>query len=75
MINKKILLLFGVLCFSSMQGQKLNMEEIMKGNGFIGVSPEGERWSVDGQQVFFEWNPNNELGTSTYFWKKGMSKP
>lgn len=75
MINKKIFLLFGVLCFSSMQGQKLKMEEIMKGHGFIGVSPEGERWSVDGQQIFFEWNPKNELGTSTYFWKKGMSKP
>ena len=47
----------------------------MKGNTFIGAQPENERWSLDGQKVYFDWNPNNELGTSTYFWKNGLSKP
>jgi hypothetical protein len=31
----------------------------MKGNAFIGVSPENERWSLDGQKVYFDWNPMN----------------
>ena len=57
------------------QSQSLKLEEIMKGNTFIGVSPENERWSLDGQKVYFDWNPNNELGTNTYFWKNGLTKP
>jgi hypothetical protein len=27
------------------------------------------------KKVYFEWNYNNELGLSTYFWEKGMLKP
>jgi hypothetical protein len=30
------------------------------------LNPSG-RWSLDGKKVYFEWNPNNELGTDTYF--------
>ena len=74
-MNKKIILSFFVLFSVAAQSQTLKMEEIMKGNSFIGVQPENERWSLDGQKVYFDWNPTNELGTSTYFWKNGMSKP
>ncbi len=74
MSNKIILSLF-VLFSVFAQSQALKMEEIMKGNTFIGAQPENERWSLEGQKVYFDWNPTNDLGTSTYFWKNGMAKP
>jgi dipeptidyl aminopeptidase/acylaminoacyl peptidase len=66
-----------LLVFSSMaiQAQSLKLEEIMKGDAFIGPQPENPRWSVDGQKIYFEWNPKNEPGSSTYYWKKGMKAP
>jgi hypothetical protein len=57
------------------QSQNLKIEEIMKGDEFIGSQPTSGRWSLDGKKVYFEWNPNNELGTDTYFWDKSMIKP
>jgi hypothetical protein len=39
----------------------------MKGDEFIGSQPTSGRWSLDGKKVYFEWNPNNELGTDTIF--------
>ena len=74
-MNKNIILVISILFAMTIQSQTLKLEEIMKGNAFIGVQPENERWSLDGQKVYFDWNPTNELGTSTYFWKNGMSKP
>ncbi len=74
-MNKKIILVICILFSITFQSQALKLEEIMKGNAFIGAQPESERWSLDGQKVYFDWNPNNELGTSTYFWKNGLSKP
>ena len=44
----------------------LSIKEIMKGNEFVGNLPENIRWSADGKTIFFEWNPQNELGNSTY---------
>lgn len=69
--------MFLILVFSSIciNAQSLKLEDIMKGDAFVGPQPENQRWSVDGQTVYFEWNPNNEPGSSTYFWKKGMKKP
>lgn len=66
-----------LLVFSSIasQAQNLKLEEIMKGDAFIGNQPENHRWSLDGQKVYFEWNPKNEPGASTYYWKNGMKKP
>lgn len=74
-MNKNLILVIGIFFSMTSQSQTLKLEEIMKGNAFIGVSPENERWSLDGQKVYFDWNPNNELGTSTYFWSNGMAKP
>ncbi len=47
----------------------------MKGDAFIGHQPENHRWSVDGNTIYFDWNSNNEIGNSTYYWRKGMSTP
>ena len=74
-MSKNFILSFCVLFSITIYSQALKMEEIMKGNTFIGEQPENPRWSLDGQKVYFDWNPKNELGTSTYFWKNGLSKP
>ncbi|WP_230406376.1 hypothetical protein [Flavobacterium fluviale] len=55
--------------------QNLKLEEIMKGESFIGNQPTNGRWSLDGKKVYFEWNPKDELGASTFYWQKGMSTP
>ena len=66
-----VLIIFSITSYS----QNLKLEEIMKGDAFIGVQPSNERWSLDGKKIYFDWNPNNELGLSTYFWEKGLEKP
>lgn len=42
------------------------LEEIMKGDDFIGHSPENVRWSFDGKAVLFDWNPTNAFGNTAY---------
>ena len=55
--------------------QTLSLDQIMKGDGFIGNQPDNHRWSVDGSTLYFDWNPKNEIGNSTYYWKTGMKEP
>ncbi len=68
-------ILFIFSTFMIISAQSLKLEDIMKGDEYIGYQPSGHRWSHDGDTVYFEWNPDNEQGTSTYFWKSGMGKP
>lgn len=71
-------LIFTTLFFtftSTFFAQNLQLEEIMKGNEFIGPQPSNQRWSVDGKSVYFDWNPNNDLGDITYYWQSGFSEP
>jgi dipeptidyl aminopeptidase/acylaminoacyl peptidase len=75
MRHRIFFLSFLLLTSISLYSQKLSLAEIMKGDEFIGHQPENHRWSVDGSTVYFEWNPKNERGTSTYFWMKGMKSP
>lgn len=63
--------IFSVTLFS----QNLQLEEIMKGNEFIGQQPSNQRWSVDGKTIYFDWNPKNEIGDKTYYWQQGFSEP
>jgi dienelactone hydrolase len=74
MIRKFFISSFLILSFFA-QSQSLKLEEIMKGDTFIGEQPFYGRWSLDNKKVYFEWNPSNELGSSTYFWEAGMTKP
>ena len=46
--------------------QSIQLEEIMKGEEFIGFSPQNIRWAMDNESVVFDWNPNGELGRSLY---------
>ncbi|MES2589380.1 MAG: prolyl oligopeptidase family serine peptidase [Bacteroidota bacterium] len=66
------LLLFSNSLFSQ---DILKLEEIMKGNEFVGNQPSNPSWSWDSKRIFFEWNPSNEPGNSIYFWEKGMKNP
>jgi dipeptidyl aminopeptidase/acylaminoacyl peptidase len=61
-------------CFSYGQ-DTLQLAEIMQGEAFIGSQPVNPRWSANGQRIYFEWNPNQDPGTSTYYWEKGMVAP
>ncbi len=45
---------------------QLDLKQIMTGNEFIGNSPESFSWSIDGQSIYFYWNPENDLGSSLY---------
>lgn len=74
-MNKLYIALICFACSILSQGQNLKLEEIMKGDAFIGVQPDSIHWSLDGKKIYFEWNPNNELSTSTYYWEKGQTKP
>lgn len=62
------------ICFFSF-AQALQLEDIMKGNEFIGNQPENHRWSVDGKTMLFDWNPKNEIGNSTYFCNTNSGTP
>ncbi len=46
----------------------LRLEDIMKGEEWTGTWPEDVRWSIDGTKVYFTWNPENDLLSSTYSW-------
>lgn len=63
--------IFSSILFS----QNLQLEEIMKGNEFIGQQPSNPRWSVDGKSIYFDWNPKNDVGENTYYWQQGFSEP
>lgn len=66
-MNRK--LLFALLSFLVIHpffAQTIRLEEIMKGEEFVGFSPQNIRWAVDNESVLFDWNPNSELGRSLY---------
>lgn len=75
MRHRIFFLSFLLLTSISLSSQTLSLSEIMKGDEFIGHQPENHRWSINGSTVYFDWNPKNEKGSSTYFWKKGMKSP
>ena len=66
---------FAILFTSFLFSQNLQLEEIMKGNEFIGQQPLNPHWSVDGKTIYFDWNPKNEIGDKTYYWQAGFSEP
>jgi dipeptidyl aminopeptidase/acylaminoacyl peptidase len=72
---KKGLVLVFLVCSLFGQSQVLKLEEIMKGESYIGVQPTNGHWSAEGKKIYFEWNPNNEIDKSIYYWEKGMASP
>ena len=64
---KKILL---YLCISTSAIAQtlapLTVEKIMRDPKWIGVSPTNINWSENSMELFFEWNPENNLADSLY---------
>ncbi|GLR18703.1 S9 family peptidase [Portibacter lacus] len=54
------------LSISAQNLSTLNLQEIMKGNEFIGEQPSNPYWDINSQDIYFYWNPNNELMSSLY---------
>lgn len=44
----------------------LELRTIMQGEGFVGHLPNNVRWSLTGEQILFDWNPNDAPGNETY---------
>lgn len=44
----------------------LTIEQIMKGEDFVGYLPENITWSDDSKEVYFSWNPDADTLRSTY---------
>lgn len=45
---------------------QLTVEKIMQDPSWIGSSPSSPQWSANGQQIFFQWNPQKEKADSLY---------
>ncbi len=72
----KYLVLFIVATIVNVStAQSLKLEEIMKGDEYIGHQPTNHRWAIDSETLLFSWNPTNALTSDTYYWKEGMNKP
>jgi dipeptidyl aminopeptidase/acylaminoacyl peptidase len=72
---KQFFSLLLIIITNSFFSQDLQLEDIMKGNEFIGYQPVNQKWSVDGKTIFFDWNPNNNISDEKYYWKEGFSQP
>ena len=66
MNNKFLFAVLSVLFTHSFFAQTIRLEEIMKGEEFVGFSPQNIRWAMDNESVLFDWNPNGEPGRSLY---------
>ena len=55
------------LVFSqSESGSSLSIKEIMKGEDYVGYLPGNPRWSENGGNIYFSWNPDLDTLRSTY---------
>ncbi|WP_421878088.1 prolyl oligopeptidase family serine peptidase [Marinoscillum sp.] len=62
-----IMLLTGITCIGHAQySSDLSIPQIMQGEDFVGYLPERIEWSVDGQSIYFSWNPDRDTLRSEY---------
>ena len=63
-----LILFFSLICFVAQAQNALNLsvEKIMQDPKWIGTSPSNVSWSEDSKTVFFNWNPEKNLGDSLY---------
>lgn len=52
----------------------LSIKEIMKGEEFVGYLPGNLRWSDDGKQIYFSWNPDKDTIRSSYSYDVSTEK-
>ncbi|MEP7239140.1 MAG: S9 family peptidase, partial [Ferruginibacter sp.] len=76
---KNISVIFFVLLVASASAQeksgKLTVEKIMRDPKWMGSSPSNPFWGVDGNTLYFQWNPDKAPSDSTYFITKENKTP
>ena len=60
------ILLFLPFAGAGQNAQVLSLEEIMRGEEWVGHSPVNLRWSNDSKTLYFDWNPENQAADSLY---------
>lgn len=65
-MKRHLSLLFTAIAITAAAQEKFPLEEIMKGPGFTGHSPENVRWSADSKTIRFSWNPDFSPGNSSF---------
>ncbi|MCC7401562.1 MAG: prolyl oligopeptidase family serine peptidase [Chitinophagaceae bacterium] len=69
------LLAFSITSFAQQKLGKLTVEKIMRDPKWIGSSPSNPFWSVDGNYLYFNWNPDNAPDDSLYYITKDNKTP
>ena len=59
-------LLLGTTFVFSQNQSNLSLNEIMKGNHFVGHLPQNIHWDENSQDIYFTWNPEDEFVRSLY---------
>lgn len=73
-MKRQAILLLQFLPLIACAQTTFRLEEIMKGDEFIGHSPVNIQWSCDGQSVYFDWNPSGEQGNVPYRYDMSSGK-
>tara|TARA_R110002049_G_scaffold252429_3_gene427684 strand:- start:1764 stop:4124 length:2361 start_codon:yes stop_codon:yes gene_type:complete len=62
-----LLFLVTTIGFSQIQNQsQLSIDDIMKGEDFVGYLPTNIEWADTSKDIYFSWNPDNDTIRSTY---------
>ena len=63
----KITLFISFVCCMTVYGTaQLQLDQIMKGPGFVGVLPESPEWALDGKQIYY-WKKHPDSLRATYY--------
>ena len=74
---KKFCLLFllGTSIVKAQERPVLTVENIMRDQKWLGVSPSDYRWSVDSKTIYFKWNPQGKENNESYKVSISSGKP
>lgn len=65
-MKKLLLFLFITNNLFALQLAPLTVEKIMRDPRWIGVAPSNPYWSEDSKSIYFNWNPDKNVGDSLY---------
>ena len=60
------LLVINAIAQNYPNASSLELREIMKGDEFVGHLPQSAHWSLTGEHILFDWNPESAPGNTTY---------
>ena len=63
---KITLLIFFVCCMAAYGTAQLQLDQIMKGPGFVGALPEAPEWALDGKQIYY-WKKHPDSLQANYY--------